>query len=137
MARRRRFAAMARPPPPQGSRFDAYGAIRNYDSLELGLRRGDPMWTKAYERASLQSDSELDFGSEYHTYHNGDRVIASQAHAKLALGGGFALIGSVYDTDAHGDKVRAPRRQLRRQRQRQQGSVAPAAWHGKLAAPPK
>lgn len=95
------------PPPPAGGHYDAYGAIRNYDAMELALHRGDPVWAKAYQRAAQQSDSEVDFGTEYHAYHSGDQVIASQAHGKLSLGGGLSLIGSVYDTDVAGPQVRA------------------------------
>jgi hypothetical protein len=95
------------PPPPPGGHYDAYNAIRNYDSLELALHRGDPLWAKAYQRAAQQGDSEADFGSEYHAYHNGDRVIASQGHDKVSLGGGLSLIGSLYDTDVAANQVRA------------------------------
>ena len=94
------------PAPPQGSRFDAYGAMRNYDSLALALRRGDPMWSKAFERSSIESNSDVDFGTDYHAYHSGDRVISSQAHGRIILGSGLSLIGSVYDADTHADKVR-------------------------------
>jgi hypothetical protein len=41
------------PPPMRSSNYDSYGAIRNYDSLELANHRGDPMWRKAYDRAAL------------------------------------------------------------------------------------
>ena len=94
------------PPPPPSNRFDAYGAIRNYDSLELALHRGDPVWGKAYQQSAAESDSEFDFGSEYHRYHSGDRVISSQAHAKINLGSGLSLIGSIYDADSRANSVR-------------------------------
>ena len=99
-------------PVPTGggafARYDSYGAMRGYTQMELAVNRADPYWERAYARAAAQSDSGIGLGSEYHTYHSGDTVIASHAHMMITLAGGLSLIGSVNDTDAGADKVRQP-----------------------------
>ena len=101
----------ARPPPPSLSafaRYDGYGAMRSYDQLELAVNRASPFWERAYARAALESDSGIQLGAEYHSYHSGDQVIASHAPMMITLAGGVSLIGSLDDTDASADKVREP-----------------------------
>jgi hypothetical protein len=102
------YAGPQAPPPNGFARYNAYGAMRNYDELELPVNRSDRYWENAYGRAAIQSNSEIGLGSEYHTYHSGDAVIASHAHMKIMLADGVSIIGSVDDTDASADKVREP-----------------------------
>jgi hypothetical protein len=101
----------AGPPPAQGdmfARYNAYGALRGYDELELAVNRSDAYWQQAYARAAIQSNSEAELGSEYHIYHSGDQVIASHAHAKITLADGVSIVGSLDDTDADGTQTREP-----------------------------
>ena len=100
------YAGPQAAPAPAFARYNAYGAMRGYDQLELAVNRSDPYWEKAYGRAAIQSNSEIGLGSEYHYYHSGDTVIASHAHMKIMLADGVSIIGSVNDTDAAADKVR-------------------------------
>ena len=102
------YAGPQAPPPDGFARYNAYGAIRSYDQLELAVNRSDPYWQMAYGRAAIQSNSEIGLGTEYHYYHSGDTVIASHAHMKIMLADGVSIIGSVDDTDAAADKVRKP-----------------------------
>ena len=99
-------------PPPSApnmfARYNAYGALRGYDELELAVNRGEPYWQNAYAHAAIQSNSEVGFGSEYHSYHSGDQVIASHARMKIALANGVSLIGRIDDTDASADQQREP-----------------------------
>jgi hypothetical protein len=99
------------PPPPQGdmfARYNAYGALRGYDELELAVNRGEPYWEAAYAHAAIQSNSGIGLGSEYHSYHSGDQVIASQTHMKITLADGVSIVGSLDDTDASADSQREP-----------------------------
>ena len=100
----------AGPPPPAPdtfARYNTYGAIRAYDQLELAVNRGNAYWERTYDRAAMQSNSGLTLGTEYHSYHSGDTVIASHAHMKIMLADGVSIIGSVDNTDATADRVRA------------------------------
>lgn len=102
------------PPPPQSQAqppvpfapYDTYGAARNYYGLQYAVHRGDPAWTKAYDRAAIRGDSEAGAGVEYHDFHNGDRIIASRGTFKVTLMPGLALLGSIYDTDSDSPSVR-------------------------------
>jgi hypothetical protein len=102
------YAGPQAPLPNEFARYNAYGAMRSYDQLELAVNRSDPYWERAYGRAAIQSNSEVGLGTEYHYYHSGDTVIASHAHMKIMLADGVSIIGSVNDTDAAADKVREP-----------------------------
>src|ERR1700685_46472 len=47
------------PPPPQGdmfARYNAYGALRGYDELEVAVNRGEPYTAAAYAHAPLESN---------------------------------------------------------------------------------
>jgi len=106
-----RGAVDAAPPPPPSNlfaRYDAYGALRGYDELELAVNRSEPYWQNAYAHAAIQSNSIIGLGSEYRTYHSGDRVIASHAPMKITLADGVSIIGSLDDTDAKADQQREP-----------------------------
>jgi hypothetical protein len=97
------------PPPPLGNafaRYDSYGAMRGYAELELAVGRANPFWESAYAQAAIQSDSAIALGTEYHSYHGGDTVIASHAPVKITLADGVSIIGSLDDTDAGADNVR-------------------------------
>jgi len=102
------------PPGPQGQAqppipfapYETYAAARNYYGLQYAVHRDDPVWAKAYERAAMRGDSGVVAGAEYHDFHNGDRVIQSHGSFQVGLGGGVALLGSIYDTDARGSNVR-------------------------------
>jgi hypothetical protein len=98
------------PPPADNlfARYNAYGAMRSYDELELAGNRGEPYWESAYAHAAIQSNSGIGLGSEYHTYHSGDQVIASQGHMKITLADGVSIIGSLDDTDASATSQREP-----------------------------
>jgi hypothetical protein len=99
------------PPPPAPNLFARYngnGALRNYDALELALNRNSAFWQAAYARAAAESASEFGMSSEYQTYQSGDQVIASHAHAKITLGNGLSIVGSLDDTDSDGAVVRQP-----------------------------
>jgi hypothetical protein len=102
------YAGPQAPRPDTFARYNAYGAMRSYDQLELAVNRGAPYWERAYDRAAIQSNSGVSLGTEYHSYHSGDTVIASHAHMKIMLADGVSIIGSVNDTDAAADQLRAP-----------------------------
>jgi hypothetical protein len=102
-------------PPPPGPpiddifrRHDSYGALRNYAALELALAPADPVWNKVYGRAAMLSDSEYSLGSDYRSFDNGDRLIASQMHFKLGIGNGLSFIGRLNDVDVDSPRTRAP-----------------------------
>lgn len=102
---------MGPPPPPAPNlfaRYNANGALRAYDDLELAVNRDSSFWRDAYARAAAQSDSEFAVSSEYQSFHSGDQIIASTAHLKLGLGNGISIVGDVNDTDAQGVRVRQP-----------------------------
>jgi hypothetical protein len=94
------------PAPDMFARYNAYGALRGYDELELAVNRGDPNWAGAYDHAAIQSNSNIGAGAEYHSYHSGDQVIASHAHMKITLADGVSIVGSLDDTDASADSQR-------------------------------
>ncbi len=109
------------PPPPQpiygtppnpvrnaGVRYGAYSGLRGYDQLSLAVNRGNAFWEKAYNRAALQSNSDVELSTEYKSYHSGDTVITSRARMKIMLANGVSLIGSVNDNDVAADRVRMP-----------------------------
>jgi hypothetical protein len=97
---------VAAQPPIPFAPYETYAAARNYYGLQYAVHRGDPVWGKAYDRAAMRGDSGADAGVEYRDFHGGDRVIKSHGSFKVSLGGGVALLGSIYDTDARGRNVR-------------------------------
>jgi hypothetical protein len=97
----------AQPPIPFAP-YETYAAARNYYGLEYAVHRGDPVWSAAYARAALQSDSDAGVGTEYRDFHNGDHILTSHGGFKVTLGAGVALLGSIYDTGAKGLGVRTP-----------------------------
>ena len=101
-------AAQPQPTTNLFARYNAYGALRGYDQLELAVNPNSSYWQNAYARAAVQSNSEVALGGEYHSYHSGDQVIASHARVKITLADGISIIGSVYDTDASATKERLP-----------------------------
>jgi len=100
-------APVAQPPVPFAP-YETYGAARNYYGLRHAVRRADPLWTHAYARAAARGDSEGGFGVEYKSFKNDDRLIAARAHAKVTIGPGIALLGSITDVDADAASVRTP-----------------------------
>lgn len=105
------------PPQPQGmppqppipfAPYETYGAARNYYGLRYAERRADPVWEQAYTRAAMRSDSDAGFGVEIKSFKNNDRILASRAHVKVALGSGIALLGSITDVDSDAAVVRTP-----------------------------
>ena len=96
-------------PPAQQAGFHTYGeyaALRNYEGQELAMRRGDPVWSWAYGRATMQSGSGITLGTEANWFHGGDRMIATDLTAKLSFFNGIALIGDAKWTDMKGANVR-------------------------------
>jgi len=93
-------------PPVPFAPYETYGSARNYYGLRHAIRRAEPLWTKAHARAAMQGDSEGGFGIEYKSFKNNDRIMASRAHVKLALGSGIALLGSIHDVDSEAAVVR-------------------------------
>ena len=95
------------PPPPDDASIPppSFGAARNFYALELAVKRNDPTLTHAYDRASAEADSDIGIGGEYHHYHGGDTVIASNAHERIDVGGGLSLVGSLDDTDVQAKHV--------------------------------
>lgn len=91
---------------PDVSPHNAFGAARNHYALELAVNRDDPTLATAYDRANGPMASSVQLGSEWRQYHSGDTVIASSAEARLAIGPGLSLIGSLDDTDLRGKHVR-------------------------------
>lgn len=60
------------PPPSPPADADAgshanadHGPLRNYEPQELALRRADPVWLAAYNRASMQADCDIGFSNEW------------------------------------------------------------------------
>jgi hypothetical protein len=98
------------PPPGQApvpfAPYEAFSGARNYYGLRVAERRGDPLWTKAYNRAAMRGDGEAGFGAEYKSFKNKDRLITTRANAKATLGSGIALIGSITDADLEAASVR-------------------------------
>ena len=94
------------PPPVPFAPYETFGAARNYYGLRIAERRADPVWTKARGRAAMQGDSEGGFGVEFKSFKNNDRILASRAHVKVAVGSGIALLGSIYDVDSEAAVVR-------------------------------
>jgi hypothetical protein len=104
------------PYPPQGAPggqppipfapYESYGAARNYYGLRHAERRGDPVWSKAYNRAAMRGDSQAGFGTEYKSFKNNDRLITTRANAKVTFANGVALIGSITDADIEAASVR-------------------------------
>lgn len=96
-------------PPAQQAGFHTYGeyaAMRNYEAQELAVRRADPMWSLAYGRAAMQSDSGISLRNESNWFHGGDQMIATGLNAKLSPLPGMALIGDVTWTNVRGSNVR-------------------------------
>lgn len=98
------------PPPGQApipfAPYQAFSAARNYYGLRHAERRGDPLWTKAYNRAAMRGDGEAGFGAEYKSFKNKDRLITTRANTKVTLSSGVALIGSITDADIEAASVR-------------------------------
>jgi hypothetical protein len=86
--------------------YETYGAARNYYGLRHAIRRAEPLWTRAYARAAARGDSEGGFGVEYKSFKNNDRLLTARANAKVTLGGGIALLGSITDVDSDAAVVR-------------------------------
>ena len=89
-------------PPALQAGFHTYGeyaALRGYEAQELAIRRGDPIWSWAYGRAAMQSDSGITLGSEANWFHGGDRMIATDATGKVSFLNGIALVGDAKWTD--------------------------------------
>ena len=97
--------SQAQPPVPFAA-YETYAAARNYYGLEYAVRRGDPTWTSAYQRAAMRSDSDAGLGVEYRDFHNGDHVLNGHGSFKVTLGAGVSLLGSIYETSAKGTNVR-------------------------------
>jgi hypothetical protein len=91
---------------PDVSPHNAFGAARNHYALELAVNRDDAMLAMAYDRANGPMASSVQLGSEWRQYHGGDTVIASSADARLAVGPGLSLIGSLDDTNLRSKSVR-------------------------------
>jgi hypothetical protein len=97
--------------PPQAAyggfhSYGDYGALRAYEAQELAVRRGDPMWLDAYDRAAMQSDSALTLSNETNWYHGGDQMIGVDLKGKLSVLPGIALVGDVKYTNVNGTNVR-------------------------------
>ena len=91
---------------PDVSAHNAYGAARNHYALELAVNRDDPALAMAYDRANGPMASSVQLGSEWRQYHGGDTIIASSVDARLTIGPGLGLIGSLDDTNLRGKSVR-------------------------------
>lgn len=86
--------------------YETYGAARNYYGLRYAVRRADPLWTRAYARAAAQGASDGGIGVEYKSFKNDDRLITARASARVEIGGGLALLGSITDVDSDSVRVR-------------------------------
>jgi hypothetical protein len=93
-------------PQQDVSPHNAFGAARNHYALELAVNRDDPTLAMAYDRANGPMASSVQLGSEWRQYHGGDTVITSSADARLAIGPGLSLVGSLDDTNLRGKSVR-------------------------------
>ncbi len=100
-------APVAQPPVPFAP-YETYGAARNYYGLRYAVRRADPLWTKAYSRAAALGDSEGGFGIEYKSFRNKDQLITARGNAKVTIGGGIALLGSITGVNSDAAVVRTP-----------------------------
>ncbi|HEY4076129.1 MAG TPA: hypothetical protein VGM26_04275 [Rhizomicrobium sp.] len=99
--------------PPQAANigFHTYGdyaALRAYEGQELAIRRADPMWSLAYGRAAMQSDSAITVSNETSWYHGGDLMIATDIAGKISFAPGIAFVGDVKWTNVTGRNVRTP-----------------------------
>jgi hypothetical protein len=89
--------------------FHAYGEyapLRNYEGQELAIRRGDPMWLAAYNRAALVGDSGVGISSEANWYHGGDVVVSTDLNGKFTFLPGMSFVGDVKYTNLTGKTVR-------------------------------
>ena len=96
-------------PPPAYAGFHTYGdyaQLRAYEAQELAVRRGDPMWQLAYDRAAMQAGSGIGIRNETNWYHGGDLMIATDLDAKLSFAPGMTFVGDVKWTDVTGKNVR-------------------------------
>jgi hypothetical protein len=96
-------------PQTANSAFHTYGdyaALRNYEAQELSVRRADPMWLTAYDRAAMQGDSDIGIANEWNWYHGGDLIVATDLTGKFSFAPGIALVGDVKYTNVTGKNVR-------------------------------
>jgi hypothetical protein len=107
------------PPPPQPyvppqaayvpfHPYAAYAALRTYTGQELAVRRGDPVWLMAYDRAIMQAGSGIGSHTESNWYTGGDLVIATNVNGKFSFANGIALVGAIDYTNLTGKNVRLP-----------------------------
>lgn len=96
------------PLPASFARSDSFGAARNYYGLQLAVDRGDRGIQSLFDDANALGDSEVHIGSESREWDNGDRVVTSHFGARLALGGGLSLIGSLDDSDVASSRTTTP-----------------------------
>lgn len=115
--------------PPQPLPYGAMPAnlgARNYGALEglyqyagsqLAVRRDDPVWLLAYERAGLRTDSGLGARSAFNWYKNRDLMVTTNVTGKYTLLPGIAFVGDLQYTSVNGHNVRSPT-----------GTIAPNVW---------
>jgi hypothetical protein len=83
-----------------------YAGLRNYEAQELAVRRADPMWLAAYNRAAMRADSGIGLSNEWNWYHGGDRMVTADLSGKITFLPGIALVGDAQYTNVTGKNVR-------------------------------